>query len=298
MFGNNREEIKAVRNKGKLMAAACFMAIYLTGCETELADVANKDTMVSSSQIEDEDSCSINQVLGEFHGDTLIVEADVPEEDFKLKTIFSTDDYSVENWRITDVKTLDLCAYTEGLPEGTEVYIDNVHIDSVIKSIYAAFDAIPIDSMDDRTHSTMYPGFPVSDKLQYHGVFAIGGYSDTLISGYSHGYKLNNFGISNGYIEESRVTEKTLQNSAVYANMFQIIWDLWIQKPGEIYPYMTSVKTEFLIPTKFIVDNISLRYNGKNFDGINEKGEKEIYSYSNGEFSTVSSGKERIPDGK
>lgn len=286
--------------KRKWMAEACFIAVCLTGCvaKKELADIANKDTMVSATQAEEEKSSTVDQAIGKFYGDSLTIEVDVPEESFKLKTIFSTDDYSVENWRTTDVKTLDLCAYTDGLPEGTEVYIDNVHIDSVIKSIYAAFDALPIDSMDDRTHSSMYPGFPVSDRLQYHGVFAIGGYSETLINGYSHGYKINNFGFSNGYIAESRVTEKTLQSSAVYANMFQIIWDLWIQKPGEKYPYMTSVKTEFLIPTEFIVNDISLRYNGKTFDGINRSGEKEIYSYSNGEFSKVFSEKEEKSDRK
>ena len=287
-----------MNGKGRLIAAVSCIVICLTGCATELADVAKKDTMTSSSQIEVRESDLFYQTIGEFRGDTLTMQTDVPGESFQLETVFSTDDYSVENWKTTDVKTLNLCAYTDGLPAGTEVYIDNVHIDSVIKSIYAAFDALPIDSMDDRTHTSMYPGFPISDRLKYRGVFAIGGYSETLIHGYSYGYRLKNSGVSSGYIEESRITEKRLQNSAVYANMFQIVWDLWIQKPGEPNPYMTSVKTEFLIPTEFIVDHVSLRYNGKNFDGINRNGEKETYTYANGGFTKIRTEKENEFEGR
>lgn len=251
----------------------------------ELAEVASKDTMVSNSQDLQTGSDTLSDLpLGEFNGDTLTMDIRVPGEDFKLRTIVSTADYSVENWRTTDVKTLNLNACTIGLPEGTEVFIDNVHIDSVIKSIYSAFDALPIDTMDDRTHTSMYPGFPVSDSTQYRGIFAIGGYSESLIKGFSSGYRIKNIGFASGYVEEARVTEKILQRNAVYANMFQIIWDLWIQKPGDTYPYMTSVKTEFLIPTQFVVDGYSLRYNGKNFDAVTKDGEKCVFSYANGTF--------------
>ena len=256
-----------------MMILACLI---LSGCvgEVETTEVATKKTMTSERTDE-----LLDDKIGEFENGKLTMTVDVPNESFALKTVFTAEDYAVDRWRTTDVKKLKLSACTVGLPEGTEVFIDNVHIDTVIKSLYAAYDAIPIDTMDDRTHSSLVFGFPISDSMPYNGIFAIGGYSDTLIEGYTSGYSSGKAGYSTGYIKESRVTEGVLRNSAVYANMFQIVWDLWIQKPGNNYPYMTSVETEFLIPTQFKQGDYILLYNGKTFDAVDGSGNKKEYKY-------------------
>lgn len=258
--------------------------LILSGCvgEVETTEVATKKTMTSERTDE-----LLDDKIGEFENGKLTMTVDVPNESFALKTVFTAEDYAVDRWRTTDVKKLKLSACTVGLPEGTEVFIDNVHIDTVIKSLYAAYDAIPIDTMDDRTHSSLVFGFPISDSMPYNGIFAIGGYSDTLIEGYTSGYSSGKAGYSTGYIKESRVTEGVLRNSAVYANMFQIVWDLWIQKPGNNYPYMTSVETEFLIPTQFKQGDYILLYNGKTFDAVDGSGNKKEYKYSNGNFISL-----------
>ncbi len=273
--------MKKIVRIGLMTILACLI---LSGCvgEVETTEVATKKTMTSERTDE-----LLDDKIGEFENGKLTMTVDVPNESFALKTVFTAEDYAVDRWRTTDVKKLKLSACTVGLPEGTEVFIDNVHIDTVIKSLYAAYDAIPIDTMDDRTHSSLVFGFPISDSMPYNGIFAIGGYSDTLIEGYTSGYSSGKAGYSTGYIKESRVTEGVLRNSAVYANMFQIVWDLWIQKPGNNYPYMTSVETEFLIPTQFKQGDYILLYNGKTFDAVDGSGNKKEYKYSNGNFISL-----------
>ncbi len=258
--------------------------LVLSGCtgEIETTEVSTKKTMTSETA----DDLSDSGVV-EFENGKLTMTVDVPNESFILKTVFTTDDYAVDKWRTTDVKTLNLSACTVGLPEGTEVFIDNVHIDTVIKSLYAAYDAIPIDTMDDRTHSSLVLGFPISDDISYNGIFAIGGYSETLVEGFTSGYMSNGSGYSSGYIKESRVTEGVLRKSAVYANMFQVVWDLWIQTPENAHPYMTSVKTEFLIPTEFVQGDYVLLYNGETFDAVDNSGNKREYRYSGGNFISL-----------
>lgn len=274
--------MKKIVRIGLITILACFILSGCTGV-VETTEVATKKTMTS----ENTGSLSDDKI-GEFEDGKLTMVIDVPNEPFKLKTIFTAPDYDVDRWRTTDVKKLNLSACTIGLPEGTEVFIDNVHIDTVIKSLYAAYDALPIDTMDDRTHTSMFPGFPINDDMSYNSIFAIGGYSETLIEGFTRGYTTGSVGYGSGYIKESRVTEGVLRNSAVYANMFQIVWDLWIKTPENDYPYMTSVITEFLIPTEFIQGDYLMLYNGETFDSVDKSGNKSIYKYSGGNFISLS----------
>lgn len=113
----NRREFLKLTGYG-LGAAALFL---LSGCtEKELAptedyDVVNTD---STSDL----SSGLTQVL------------DVPGEDFKLVTEYSCDSTSKRTWRVTSDKFLYFNVRTEGLPSDTEVYIDNVHVDTTVKS--------------------------------------------------------------------------------------------------------------------------------------------------------------------
>jgi hypothetical protein len=271
-------------NRRKLLIAT-LACLLLTGCalEPETTSVSNKSTM----SLETSEQENLNKSIGDFNNNELSMTLDIPNEEFQLQTSFGTGDYSVKDWRTTDAKYINLNAQTIGLPEGTEVYIDNVHIDSVILSLYAAFDGIPIDTMDDRTHTSMFPGFPISNSMKYNSVFAVGGYSEHLINGYTSGYSTSGMGYISGYIKESRVTEQTLRNSLVYGNMFQVVWDLWIKKPENQYPYMTSVISEFIIPTEFEQKDSLIRYNGKTFDVRDASGLNSEYIFANGIFMEV-----------
>lgn len=50
---------------------------------------------------------------------------------------------------------------------------------------------------------------------------------------------------------------------------------------------MTSVETEFLIPTQFKQGDYILLYNGKTFDAVDGSGNKKEYKYSNGNFISL-----------
>ncbi len=187
-------------------------------------------------------------VQSENNGDDLFMgltqTLDVPGKSFKLVTEYGCDDASKREWRITSDKFLYFNVYTKGLPEGTEVYIDNIHIDTSIKSKYAVMDGILQDSMDDHVHSSQLIGFPISDTINYYGVNAIEGCNETFIKGSFHGFN----GYSSGTIEEARYTESDYLDCGVYANKIQIVYDLLVKEPNDKDFSNISVSTDFLVP--------------------------------------------------
>lgn len=177
---------------------------------------------------------------------TLIKTLDVPGEAFKFIAKFGCDSASEKSWRITADKKLYLKSYTQGLPEGTKVFIDNVHIDTSIKSYYASMNGVKQDEMDDRIHNSLMLGFPVSDTINYYNIFAIEGCNDQFISG---SFMACN-GIGMGSIDQKRYTEEDyIVDFKVYASKFQIVFDLLILKPGMEIPYNVSISTDFLVYT-------------------------------------------------
>lgn len=192
--------------------------------------------------------------VGDFQGGHLMQTLPVKNEEFKLLIDYDTGEQSIDGWRITSSKYLNMAVRTENLPEGWHVYIDNVHIESSILSLYEAFDGITVDEMDDHTHSSLYPGFAINNEKEYYGTFGIGGYSETLVSGYTHGYiTYQGWGFSSGDVNEKRITESELKETGVYGNKFQLVYDLYIQPADSEEPYMKSVISEFVIPTTFTV---------------------------------------------
>lgn len=205
-----------------------LMTTSLTGClKKELAPEETYDVIDSGKDgFED-----LTQII------------DVPGEDFKLVMEFTCDQDTKRAWRVTSDKFLYYSMYTEGLPDNTEVYIDNVHIDTSIKSKYACMDGILQDSMDDRIHNASMIGFPISDDIVYYGINAIEGCNNDFIQGTFYGY----MGYETGTIKQRRYTESDYKELGVYANKESIVIDLLIKGPNDKEYRNVSVNTDFLV---------------------------------------------------
>lgn len=225
------DRIKKLKIRAVALALAATSTLTLAGCDgKELAPKEEYDI------VEQGDNSLSNAGLQQ------IIE--VPGQDFKLVTEYSCDSASKREWRITSDKFLYIRAYTKGLPEETEVYIDNVHVDTSIKSKYAIVDGILQDSMDDHVHSSQLIGFPVSNDISYYGVNAIEGCNQEFIEGTAYGYN----GYYNASIESVRRTEKEYLEMGVYANKIQIVYDLLVKGPNDKDFQNISVCTDFIVP--------------------------------------------------
>lgn len=169
-------------------------------------------------------------------------EIDVPGEDFKLVVEYSLDSDTQKEWRITADKKLYTKVYTKGLPEGTKVYIDNVHTDCNIVSSHEILNGIPQDSMDDRIHNSLMYGFPISDTTCFYAINEIEGQNDDFIQGFTMGYN----GYSTGQIEEKRHDEEFYLKNGVYGNKISSAYGLLISKDGE-EPYGVDVSSDVVI---------------------------------------------------
>ncbi len=225
------KKIKGLKMRMTAFALAASSTMVLCGCEHEMAPAEDYD-IVSMNNDGSSEFSGLSQIL------------DVPGYDFKLITEYSCDDTSEREWRITSDKFLYLKVYTEGLPAGTEVYIDNVHIDTSIKSKYAVMDGIMQDTMDDHVHSSQLIGFPISDDVTYYGVNAIEGCNQQFMQLTTYGYN----GYYHSTAEVKRWTEQHYLNLGVYANKIQIVYDLLIKGPNDKDFANVSVSTDFIVP--------------------------------------------------
>ena len=241
------KNVKNLRVNKKLLALTLMGAMAvtsLTGCySTEMAPIEKYDVVGQDAIIED------NELLSK----GLLQVLDVPGEKFKLKTQYTCDEHGDREWRVTSDKFLYLKVNTDGLAEDTEVYIDNIHIDTSIKSKYAVMDGIIQDTMDDRVHNAQMIGFPISDDKYYYGVNAIEGSNQQFIQGTFYGYN----GYSTGTVEQQRRTESEYVGKfGVYANKFQIVYDLLVQGPNDKTPRNISVNTDFIVPVTAAKENM------------------------------------------
>jgi len=180
----------------------------------------------------------------ELAGGKLTRTIEIPGEKFQLVTGYSTD-YNTDEWHITDSKNLRMTALISGAPEGTVVLVEHVHVDISIVAALAMINGLPQDSMDDSIHGSDQGGFWVTDQYPYEEVFAIEGYSQTLISGW--GFVIGGYGSAS--LSEKRLTEHNLvEYGEAYGEKMQVVYDLLIRYPGETYFHTRSVIDEFLIP--------------------------------------------------
>lgn len=236
MSNKLNNKIKKLSLKGGLIiGATALSATLLTGCfGHELAAKENYDIVDSNV------SNSGNELLS--YG--LTQELNVPGETWKIIAEFSCDSSTKREWRITSDKFLYLTINTDGLPSDYEVYIDNIHIDTSIKSTYAAMDGIKQDTMDDRIHNAQLIGFPISDTTLYYGVNAIEGANETFVHGTAYGCA----GYYGGKMIEKRRTENDYVNKyGVYGNKIQAVIDLLIKGPNDQEFRNASVATDFVV---------------------------------------------------
>lgn len=171
----------------------------------------------------------------------LTIDKVVPGEDFSFVREYSTS-YDAKSWRITDSKNLMMRAWVRGAPRGMIVLVEHMHSDVSLKSRYEGLDGWPQDSMDDSVHGGDQPGFWVTESYPYENVFAIEGFSQSLIEGWGYW--------GTGYIGSYRLTEtNVVQYGKVYGNKIQVVYDLLIKRADEQYFHTRSVIDEFLVPT-------------------------------------------------
>lgn len=220
------------KKKLKLKIAALSLAatqlVTLAGCSPETTPDEDYDIIKN-------DASKI--------GNGIIQELEVKGQDFKLISEITCDDSSKRNWRITSDKFLDFKVYTKGLPEDMQVYIDNVHVDATVKSLYAAMDGTIQDSMDDHVHSSKVTGFAIDDQRAYYGTDNINGCNQEFIQGTY--YASNGMGF--GSTTTKRYTENDYLEYGVYGNKISVVYDLLIKNKKEEDFCNVSVKTDFIV---------------------------------------------------
>lgn len=172
---------------------------------------------------------------------------DVPGEDFKLVVEYSLDPESAKNWTITGDKSLFTKVYTQGLPEGTKVYIDNVHTDTCLVAMYPTMNGIIQDSMDDRIHNSLMYGFPIADDTNFFAVNKIEGQNETFIKSSTRGFiGASGYGSSVTTSESKRYLEEDYLAKGVYGSKIVSAYGLLIQK-GDEEPYGVDVSSELVV---------------------------------------------------
>ena len=183
----NRDAIQNIRKKGTLVLVTGAILCSLPGCGREVSTNANVKYDVIDTMDEDLVANGIQQRL------------EVPGEDFDLVVDYRCVLEENAKWTITSDKEMYLDVYTDGLDDNTKVFIDNVHIDTTIRSVYPSVDGITQDTMDDRIHNSQMIGFPISDDNTYSTVNCIEGQNQTFMQGSFYGFN----GYSSGSISES-----------------------------------------------------------------------------------------------
>lgn len=173
----------------------------------------------------------------------------VKNEDFKLEVSYSIappEGVSIEDfkWRVTNDKNLNIEVFTKGLPDGYRVWIDNVHIDTFIEATNPYFNGILQDSMDDRVHSALLMGFPISDSTRYSSVNLISGQDKDFIEGTFRAYSYDGTGRSDGEVVQRRYVDSDYLKKGVYSNKISLIYGLLIQGPNDPEPYGVDVPDE------------------------------------------------------
>ena len=215
----NNERTKGTLKKVGAVLVVGAMVFALTGCmEREVSTNANTSYDVIDTTSNEALENGITQII------------DVPGESFKLVVNYQCELQEDERWTVTSDKQINTEIRTDGLPAGTQVYIDNVHTDTTICSYYPQVDGVTQDTMDDRIHNAQMLGFPISDSNAYIGINQIEGQNETFISGFVHGYN----GYSSGSVSEKRFLESDYLEKAVYANKITSIIDLIIVKGEEM----------------------------------------------------------------
>lgn len=170
---------------------------------------------------------------------------EIKREDFDLEVSYTIAppegvDPRDFKWRVTNDKNFNIEAHIVGLPEGYRVWIDNVHIDTFIESTDPIFNGILQDSMDDRVHSALLMGFPISNTTYYSSSNKVAGQDKDFIQGTFYAY--GSYG--SGDVEQKRYVDSDYLSKGVYANKICLVYGLLIQGPNDSEPYGIDVTDE------------------------------------------------------
>lgn len=219
--------------------------LILTGCEMETLPIDTEMDTLFTYGTQNESEIEGSENAEAMNTNELEQILPIDGEDWSLIVSYNIGDYDMRQWRITEDKTLKITARTKGLPEGTEVFIDHVHYDISTRSTKEGTNGIKQDEMDDTYHGMTQDGFYISDAVSYSNIFAIEGFSETLIKGY--GWYSSYLGGGNSGISEEYVTETDLIRSGIYGECVQAVFDLNIKHPGDEYFRTVSVLGKVLI---------------------------------------------------
>lgn len=213
--------------KGFIICCTAVFLFMLTGCgEVEVVPV-DKEVPI----IED---LSGNEISFEHQlGDNIIV------------TNYNLGDYKLENWRITDSKSINIDVIAKQMAPGTEILLEHLHADVSIKSTNPQLNGLTQDSMDNSYHGTSQDGFLINEKYSYNNIFAIEGFSKDIIDGWM--FVAGDYG--SGEVTSKRLTEKTLLEEGSYGSQLTVVYNFLVKNEGETKYHIESLQDRIMIPT-------------------------------------------------
>lgn len=171
-----------------------------------------------------------------------------PDGDIVIETQYSTE-YNTAEWHVTTPKVIDIKVRVKSAPVGKTVYVENMHADIALLCEHEAMNGWKTDTMDDRLHTGVYPGFLISTSYTYNESFAAEGYSQTLIEGW--GFYTSTYGTSS--LSEMPLTESNLiKELHVKGQLLTFVYDILVQSEGDPGPHKHVFYDEFGVPVSDI----------------------------------------------
>lgn len=223
---------------GETLITAAALTVLAPACS---GDDQPEDTR---TDIEKTTTCLANS-LDERNGVNTVR---VPGEAINVKLTYSTE-YDVDEWRITDPKTLDIML--EVVPVSADgaiptVLVENMHAEARVKADESGLDDLLVDEFDDHLHAGDQPGFAVTPEHAYRETFAIEGQSDAFRDGWD--YQISGLGDLEIDSGKSELNEDVLRHYGAFGQEISIVVDLLVRdQPDELYR-KTVVSDRILVP--------------------------------------------------
>jgi hypothetical protein len=167
-----------------------------------------------------------------------------------ITTSYDLGEYKLENWRVTDSKSINVNVAVKELAKGTELLVEHVHADASIKSTDPQLNGLTQDSMDNSYHGTSQDGFLINEKYSYSNIFAIEGFSKDIINGWM--FYAGDYG--SGSISSKRLTEGSLLKSGTYGSQLTVVYNFLVKKTGDEKYHIESLEDRIIIPTMALIE--------------------------------------------
>ncbi|WP_054029152.1 hypothetical protein [Bacillus sp. FJAT-28004] len=160
-------------------------------------------------------------------------------------TSYDLGDYKLEDWKITDSKSIHFNIGVKEQAESTELLVHHVHADISIKSTDPQLNGITQDSMDNSYYGTTQDGFFISPEYMYSNIFAIEGFSEDIIAGWS--FYAGGYG--NGEISSKRLTEGSLLKAGSYGSQLSVVYNILVKGKDQSKYHVITLEDRIIIPT-------------------------------------------------